>query len=87
MGAGRMAGMDGRENWNSIEGWARQLEIPIETVRQRLKGVPSIIGKHDKRLADFYREADVRRLCADLLANRGTADKRDDVKREHDERD
>jgi hypothetical protein len=56
------------EKWAILETWSKELGIPVETIRQRLSGVVSVIGRHDKRLADFYREEDVRQRCADLLS-------------------
>jgi hypothetical protein len=66
-----MVGMNQKEKWLTLEGWAEETAIPIDVIKQRLKGVPSVIGKHDKRLADFYSERDIRRQCADLLKARG----------------
>ena len=56
------------DRYAEIDRWSKELSIPVGTIRDRLKGIRSIISKtKDDRLADFYCEEDVRRVCADLL--------------------
>ncbi|HUQ68807.1 MAG TPA: hypothetical protein VM165_04750 [Planctomycetaceae bacterium] len=52
-----------------IEAWSQKFDIPLETMRERLKDVPAAETRlHDQGpTAPAYTESDVRRVCADLL--------------------
>jgi len=55
--------------YDHAEGWAVEFQIPIQTLRERLKGLPSFPVKDasGKPIA-YFAEEDVRKACKDLLA-------------------
>jgi len=55
--------------YDHAEGWAIEFQIPVQTLRERLKGLPSlpVTDASGKPIA-YFAEEDVRRACKDLLA-------------------
>lgn len=52
-----------------IEAWSRRFDIPVETLRLRLKeaSIVEFRWPYETTTRAGYRESDVRRSCADLI--------------------
>jgi hypothetical protein len=61
----------GNELWGTIEVWSQALGLPEWQLRERLAGCPSsptwVREEEFEYVTDSYAEADVIRLCHDLL--------------------
>jgi hypothetical protein len=59
-----------------IEAWSQKFDIPIATMRDRLKDVPFVETRlrDDRPSEPAYLEDDVLRVCGDLLAPDTTSD-------------
>jgi hypothetical protein len=54
--------------YGPIQGWAQLLKVSVETLTERLKGIPPVRGLSPQGdLIDFYAENDVRKACPELF--------------------
>lgn len=66
---------DRLERYGYVRAWANELGVHINTVKERVTGLPTREGRDSiNHTRQFYAESDIRRVCADLLADLPEAD-------------
>ena len=54
--------------YGTLRAWSQKLGIRFKVLRERLTGLPPVLGRTNAGGRDFYyAEPDVRKACADLL--------------------
>jgi hypothetical protein len=54
--------------YGAARAWSKELGVPFKALRERLTGLPQVMGRTSAGGRDFfYAEPDVRQACADLL--------------------